>query len=599
MQPTVAERARAARLQAKAARPLLSISVRLLAAAPQAGQAERRVASVAAGWHQFTTAELHFQRRRPLSLPRLVRAVRDRARVRIPAPTLLNTSELAAVLAVTPDVARANGLVISPSRRLAAPRVVPERGIVLGVSPTGRGERTVAVPLVDLARHAHVVGPTGVGKSTLLAQIAIQAIEQGASVVVLDGKDELADLILPRISPNRAGHVGLLDAADRDHVWSLNPLAQRTGDRPEVIADDVLTPIRELFAASWGQRTEHYLRLLLLTMLGQPGEATLLDAVIALHDDETLHRITAHTNDPVLAAAWRGFFSQSDAARAEILMPLRNKLASLAVGGLRDMLGGGSTIDIDQALNTGGVLLPRFSKSRLGEDTARLGASLFMTMVWQAIRRRSSIPPEQRRPVLIIADEFADYTRLSVDFEAVLSQARSLGVGLVLAHQELHQLPPSMRHAVMANARTRCIYPVGAEDARVLARELEPHLSAEHLRGLPAYEIAATISAAGHTTQPFTARTLPLGPGDPAAARRVIAESRRRHTIPRKRADAILHQRLNRLLHPSEQRRPRGRYGRRPLTDRMTDRPDEHIAGTAQPSRNTADSDRDTSGAQR
>jgi hypothetical protein len=220
-------------------------------------------------------------------------------------------------------------------------------------------------------------------------------------------------------------------------------------------------------------------------------------------------------------------------------------------------------------------------------------------MVWQAIRRRAASPSVHRRPIVIIADEFADYTRLSVDFEAVLSQARSLGVGLVLAHQELHQLPPSMRHAVMANARTRCIYPVGAEDARVLARELEPHLSAEHLRALPAYEIAVTVSAAGHTSAPFTARTHPLQPGDPEVARRVIADSRRRYTVPRARADADIQIRLNRLTSRPDSRRPPGRYGRRPLTDRPTGRPADHPAESAQPGQTSAESARDTSGTPR
>jgi hypothetical protein len=266
------------------------------------------------------------------------------------------------------------------------------------------------------------------------------------------------------------------------------------------------------------------------------------------------------------------------------------------MGGLRGMLGGPSTLDLEALLNRGGVVVPRFSKARIGEDTARLGASLFMTMVWQAIRRRSAIPPGERRPLVIIADEFQDFVHLATDFEAVLSQARSLGVGLVLAHQELHQLPPAMRHAVMANARTRAVFALGAEDARVIARDTEPHLAADHLRALPAYEIAVRASVNGGTTSPFTARTLPLAHGHAAQADEAVASSRRRYTVPRKQAEAELRGRLRRLT-------PRGRgsdavrrFGRQPLSDRATDRHHERLAEAAQPGRPTPESDRDTPG---
>jgi hypothetical protein len=597
--PTVAERGRAARLQAKASRPLYRVCTRVLAASPTVAQAERRVAIAASGWHQFGSAEVHFSRRRPLSRSRLVGAVRHRHQVRVPAPSLLNSSELAAVLAVTPDVARANRVAISATRRLPAPAALPDHGIVLGMASTTGGERPAAIPLVELTRHVHVMAGTGAGKSTLLAQIAIQAIRQGAAVVLMDGKDELADLVLPRVPRDRVGDVAVLDLADREHVWALNPLTRRGGDPIEVIADDVLTPIRDLFAASWGQRSEHWIRTLLLTLLSQPGEPTLLDAGLALHDDEALHRLATKANDPLLQAAWRSFFNQSDAARAEILAAPRNKLASLVMGGLRGMLGGPSTVDLDALLNGGGVVVPRFSKARLGEDTARLGASLFMTMVWQAIRRRAAIPAERRRPLVIIADEFQDFVHLPTDFEAVLSQARSLGAGAVLAHQELHQLPPGMRHAVLANARTRCVFALGADDARVIARDTEPHLNADHLRALPAYEIAVRASWGGGTTPPFTARTLPLTPADPARADDAVASSRRRYTVPHAEAEADLRRRLRRVTRGGARPDDGRRFGRQPLSDRVTDRPNEDPAEAAQPRRTTPKSDRDTPGASR
>src|SRR5207247_1726359 len=81
-------------------------------------------------------------------------------------------------------------------------------------------------------------------------------------------------------------------------------------------------------------------------------------------------------------------------------------------------------------------------------------------------------------------------------------------LGQAEPHQDLGQLPSEMQKAVLANARSRVIFQVSAGDAGILARELAPHLTAEDLQGLAAYEVAATLSAGARIAPPVTARTL-------------------------------------------------------------------------------------------
>ena len=97
--------------------------------------------------------------------------------------------------------------------------------------------------------------------------------------------------------------------------------------------------------------------------------------------------------------------------------------------------------------------------------------------------------PSKRHPVMVYVDEFQDYLHLPTDLTDVLAQARGLGVGLTLAHQHLAQLPPAMRSAVLANARSRVAFQLGSDDARAIAHTM-PGLA------------VPTTSSASHASRP-------------------------------------------------------------------------------------------------
>ena len=132
---------------------------------------------------------------------------------------------------------------------------------------------------------------------------------------------------------------------------------------------------------------------------------------------------------------------------------------------------------------------------------AALLGSLIVTRLWQAVQARAALPAIDRPATFAYIDEFQDYLHLPTGVEAMLAQARSLGLGLTLAHQHLGQLSASVREAVLANARSRVIFQVAASDANTLVRELAP-LSAADLQGLGRFEVVARLSAGGQTAPP-------------------------------------------------------------------------------------------------
>ena len=90
----------------------------------------------------------------------------------------------------------------------------------------------------------------------------------------------------------------------------------------------------------------------------------------------------------------------------------------------------------------------------------------------------------------------------------MVSELRKFGVGLVLAHQHLHQLEPPVRHAVLANMGTVVTFRLGPEDAEFFAREFEPVVTPLDLMSLRNRDIYLRLMIDGMPSRPFSATTL-------------------------------------------------------------------------------------------
>jgi len=571
--PSVADRAVARRLQAKAATPLFAVSVRVAAEAASRLRARTRTAAVVAGLHQFATAELHFRRHPTLFRGRLLRAIEERRLPLFPAPTALNSVELGALLRLTPELAREAGVRIAGSRELAPPPEAARSGRVIGVARAAAGERPVALSVADSRRHLHITGPTGTGKSTLLLNLAVQDLEAGRGVVVLDPKGDLVEALLERLPRSRERDLVLFDPAETGRPLGLNLLELGAADEPDLVCDQLVAIFRGIYSQFWGPRTDDILRAAIATLLHEPG-ATLCEVPLLLSDDAFRAPYLAKLDDPVaLEPFWAWYEGLSATQRAEAVGPVLNKLRSVLMQRrLRNIVGQSrSSIDLPALLAGRGVLFVSLAKGLVGEEASALLGSLLLAKLWQATLARAGVAEVARPDVSVYIDEFQDVLpRLPMAFQDVLAQARAYRLALTLAHQHATQLPPDLRQAMLANVRSRVVFQSGAADARLLAREFEPYLSERDLRSLEAFQVATMLASGGSVGRPFTARTLPA----PPAQRRDIAglrvQSVARHGRPRAEVEAEIRARLTATEPPPES------FGRRRIGfDRLSVRSGE------------------------
>lgn len=453
-------------------------------------------------------------------------------------PLRLNVAELAVVSGWPIGDTSSLPIVRQTSRPVAPSKLVRSSGRVLGVGTFPGRERRVALSVGEGLRGVHVLGPTGTGKSTLLLNLICQDMAAGRALVVVEPKGDLIADVLARVPAERVGDVVLIDPTDRQAVVGINPLAASAGSS-ELVADQLLGAFHQQYASSWGPRTSDILYASLLSLARTPG-MSLAALPLLLGDPSFRRRIVGGLDEPVvLQPFWQAFDAWSDAERTAAIQPILNKVRPLLVRpSLRAVLGQASPrFELRQLFSERKILLVNLAKGLMGPEASALLGSIVVGRLWQTALERSATQPERRQPVFVYVDEFQDYLSLPTDLGDALAQARGLGVGLTLAHQHLGQLSAQMRSAVLANARSRVVFQLAAEDAKVFATDTA--LAPEDFRTLAAFEAYAQL-VAGDAVQPWLSlRTLPAPPlsSNPDQVRRL---SRERYAISLAQVDRDL-----------------------------------------------------------
>jgi len=446
-------------------------------------------------------------------------------------------------------------LPVTPS---AHPRVLPlpqaretQRAFATGAADQA-GER-LGISIGDALYHTVLLGPTGAGKSTALAHLALADIHAGRGVLLIDPKTDLVADILARIPEQRRDDVVVIDPTSSRPV-GINPLARAQtarsgalspvgggGASPELVADTVLATLKGVFAESWGVRVEQVLSAALVTLARTP-EATLVDLPLLLTNATYRQRLIAASGADPLGTGqfWAAYEALSEAQRQQWVGPVLTRLQPFLIRPhLRATLGQAApSFDLGEVFTRRRIVLVSLNKGVLGAESARLLGSLLVGQLWPLILARAAVEPSRRHVVSVFIDEVQDYLSLPGSLADALAQARSLGAAFHLAHQYRGQLPAALKAGIDANARNKIIFSLSAADAAELARQAIG-LEAADFQLLAQYQAYATVMHQGSRSGWFSLATRPAPPAvrDPAL---LYAASHARYGIPANQTEAEL-----------------------------------------------------------
>jgi hypothetical protein len=362
-------------------------------------------------------------------------------------------------------------------------------------------------------------------------------------LIVIDSKGDLVADLVDRIPAARRDDVIVFDPTDPEPV-GFN-LIGGTGESALVV-DHVVSELRARYgAAGLGPRSEDIARASLTTLTTKPGRYTLCEVEPLLTNPTFRQKLVGGLDEPVLESFWAWYGSLSPAAQAEAIAPLSNKLRSYTLRRrVRAVIGQADGLDLAAALADGKIVLASLATGLIGDDAAALIGAAMTSRLWAAIQARAAIPAAERHPAMVICDEFQDFARLPLPFGDAVAKSRGYGVGWVLAHQHLAQLDTVTRQAVLANCRSRLVMQTTAADAGTFAREFAPHLKADDLQGLGAFEGYAAVSTGAAVAPPASLRTRPA-PDALGSAEAVRAASRGRYGMAAADVDAAIRARVS------------------------------------------------------
>lgn len=417
--------------------------------------------------------------------------------------------ELAGLLGWPIDAPALPGLHLGTSPLLMPSPRIPNTGRVIGEATWPGSARQMAQPVRGALSHSLIAGPTGVGKSTLLTTLLEQDMAAGRGLVLIDGKGDTVDALLQRIPESRRHDVIVLDCASSGPLPGINLFGSTAGD-PELAADVVLSVFADLFRDSWGVLSERYLRAGLVAVAHDP-EGTVADVAFVFADAAYRRQLMSKLSDPLVRSTIQSFEAMSAGERAQQLGSTLNKLSSLLGRPVvRTVLGQAKpSLDFSDVLRRKQVVVVSLAPARVGAAASRLIGAVVVFALFQAVQARAGMGERGRTPFMVSIDEPKALDDLPMPLDALLEQARGLGVGVTVAPQSLVQLPKSLREAILTNAATRIVFSQNADDARLLAKDLAG-VSAEDLQDLAAFEAVARVGLGpGDVAPPVTIRTAP------------------------------------------------------------------------------------------
>lgn len=397
------------------------------------------------------------------------------------------------------------------------------------------------IKLDDRRRHIYIIGKTGMGKTALLTNMAVQDIQNGFGLAFVDPHGEAAEDLLDYVPKERIQDVVYFNPSDIEWPIGFNIMEVKDPEARHLIASGLMGVFKKIWPDVWSARMEYILHNCILALLEYPN-STLLGINRVLADIDYRRRVIEKITDPVVKSFWTQEFARyTQRYEVEATAAIQNKVGQFIANPLiRNIIGQvKSTIDMRKIMDEKKILIVNLSKGKMGEANSALLGALVITKLYLAAMSRVDIPEEERKDFFLYVDEFQNFATES--FVHILSEARKYRLSLTLAHQYIAQMEEKVRDAVFGNVGTIIAFRVGAEDAEYLEKEFAPVITQEDLVNLPKYNIYIKLMIDGVAGKPFSAETLsPLPKLEHSFKNDIIEYSRKTYAHPREEVEKMI-----------------------------------------------------------
>jgi hypothetical protein len=504
----------------------LDVNLRIIVSADNKGKAHTYLDNLASAFSQYNYYEYGNSFRNKITLKRQKELINDFIYRRFDSKIkfLLNTEELVSLYHLPLKIAETPNILWLTARHAPAPSNIADEGIILGQNIYRGQVKDIRIKRDDRRRHTYIIGKSGVGKSVLLANLAIQDIANGEGVCIIDPHGDLINDVICRIPPERAEEVILFAPADIERPLALNLLEydERYPEQKTFVINEMIKIFDKLYdlKQTGGPIFEQYMRnAMLLVMSDQASGSTLMEVPKVLADAEFRRMKIGKCKDPTVVDFWRKEAEKAggEAALANVVPYITSKLTGfISNDTMRPIIGQQkSSFNLRDVMDSKKILLVDLSKGKVGEMNAYLLGMIIVGKILMSALSRTDVSPAERKDFYLYIDEFQNFTTDSIC--SILSEARKYNLNLIIAHQYLGQLvkdqDTSIKNAVFGNVGSWILFKIGSEDAEVTEKEFSPVFNQYDLINIEKYTAYVKLLIDNTACRPFSMATLWPLPG--------------------------------------------------------------------------------------
>lgn len=437
--------------------------------------------------------------------------------------------------------AQTDNLITSLSRTLPAPVSLKQDrklDVIIGQNEHHGSSTPIGLTEQERERHVYIIGGTGNGKTTMLQYQIVQDMQNGKGLAVIDPHGDMAEILLRHVPPERIKDVVYFNPDDLEYPIGLNLLELTPGltgnellREKDIITESVVSVFRKIFSDedTGGHRIEYVLRNTIQTALTLP-DATLFTVFDLLNDPKFRKPVIKTLEDKNLINFWKNELGKAgDMQKVKMSAGITAKIGRfLFSASARQILEQPkSTIDFDDIINSGKILICNFSKGLLGEDTSELFGITVLAKLQLASLRRARLAQQERRAFYLYVDEFQNFATQS--FVQMLSESRKYKLFMTMAEQSTSQQDDQqMVSIILANVGTVICFRTGnPQDERLLLPLFAPYIDQGEISNLSSFNFYAKLSAM-KAQEPLSGETILLSDtGSNDVFQAAIEQSRR------------------------------------------------------------------------
>jgi len=367
-----------------------------------------------------------------------------------------------------------------------------DQAIVFGRSNfRGRLKYLAFKDIKMLMQHVYCIGGTGSGKSWWLSFLGLQIVRH-CGLTFFDVKGDVADELMAHLPKSEWHRVHYIDLQDIAQFIPLNFLIQ-----PGMSTYNLATMIVSVFLKlnSEGSIKEHsqsILRRALIAVISTNPEGSILEVYRMFTDEDyldwTLSKMEDNTEFPDVLSYWQSYKVMKIRARQAESKAILNKLEVITQNELPrySMCQKTNLYKWRKMLDEKAIIIVNFALDKNENEIISFFGTLFTAFISKAVFSRGDTEVDKRVPHVAILDEFEMFLDQESDIQRFLEMARSYGLGLILAHQSVEQIPAKLMGMIEDNTFTQVSLLIGTSSAPKIKRML-PEVTEEDLTSMVQY----------------------------------------------------------------------------------------------------------------